>query len=245
MEGLALNGENVNIWPAYVSDNFFDVMGVQPMLGRFFRPAQGNSTDSDPVLVLSYSFWKRHFAGDRKIIGTIVSVSGRPVTVIGVAPKGFCGFSSILDTAFSGSTAVPKLATFRNAGGDVMRNFVLQAATFVLVATAAFSQQSAVSASNSEVSQKDEQQIQQLEAEMLNGEMNSDPVVFEKILADDCLNLPAGPDLTKANLVEGVRKSQGQAPPYIAREQDMHVYMLGDTAWKLKISRSTHQKAES
>ena len=111
-----------------------------------------------------------------------------------------------------------------------MRNFVLQAATFVLVATAAFSQQSAVSASNSEVSQKDEQQIQQLEAEMLNGEMNSDPVVFEKILADDCLNLPAGPDLTKANLVEGVRKSQGQAPPYIAREQDMHVYMLGDTA---------------
>jgi Domain of unknown function (DUF4440) len=115
-------------------------------------------------------------------------------------------------------------------GGDVMRNFVLQAATLVMVATAAFSQQSAVSASTSEVSQKDEQQIRQLEAELLRGEMNSDPVVFEKILADDCLNLPAGPDLTKAKFVEGVRKSQGQAPPYIAREEDMHVYMLGDTA---------------
>jgi hypothetical protein len=111
-----------------------------------------------------------------------------------------------------------------------MRNFVLQSATFVIVATAAFSQQSAVSPSISQVSQKDEQQIRQLEAGMLKGEMNSDPVVFEKILADDCLNLPAGPDLTKAKLVEGIRKSQGQAPPYIAREEDMHVYMLGDTA---------------
>ena len=64
---------------------------------------------------------------------------------------------------------------------------------------------------------------------MLKGEMNIDPVVFEKVLADDCLNLPAGPGLTKAN-VEGVRKSQGQAPPYIASVEDMHVYMLGDTA---------------
>jgi ketosteroid isomerase-like protein len=111
-----------------------------------------------------------------------------------------------------------------------MRNFVLQAATVLIVATAAFSQKSAVSASAGKVSQKDEQQIRQLEAEMLKGEMNSDPAVFEKIVADDCLMLPAGPDLTKARLVEGVYKSQGQAPPYIAREEDMHVYMLGDTA---------------
>jgi len=111
-----------------------------------------------------------------------------------------------------------------------MRNFVLKGAIFLIAATAAFSQKSAVSASASEVSQKDEQQIRQLEAEMLNGEMNSDPVAFEKILADDCLMLPAGPDLTKAKLVQGVLKSQGQAPPYIASEEDMQVYMLGDTA---------------
>ena len=111
-----------------------------------------------------------------------------------------------------------------------MRNFVIQAATFLIVATAAFSQKPGVPASTSEVSKKDEQQIRQLEAEMLNAEMNSDPVVFEKILADDCVMLPAGPDLIKAKLVGGVYKSQGQAPPYIASEEDMHVYMLGDTA---------------
>jgi len=111
-----------------------------------------------------------------------------------------------------------------------MRNLALLAAIFLIMATAAYSQKSAVAASGNEVSQEDEQQIRQLEEEMLKGEMNSDPVVFEKTLTDDCLHLPAGPDLTKAKLVEGIRKSQGQAPPYTARETDMHVYMLGDTA---------------
>jgi len=111
-----------------------------------------------------------------------------------------------------------------------MRNFVLQAATFLIVATAAFSQNPGVVPSTSEVSQTDEQQVRQLEAEILNGEMNNDPSVFEKILADDCLMLPAGLDFTKAKLVQGVRKSQGQAPPYTATDKDMHVYMLGETA---------------
>ena len=111
-----------------------------------------------------------------------------------------------------------------------MRNLVLLAAILLIMATAAFSQKSAVSATAGEVSQKDEEQIRRFEAEMLKGEMDSNPVVFEKILADDCLMLPAGPDFTKAKLVAGVHKSQGQAPPYIASEEDMHVYMLGDTA---------------
>lgn len=111
-----------------------------------------------------------------------------------------------------------------------MRSLVFKVATLLIAATAAFSQKPGVPTSTSEVSQKDEQQILQLEAEMLKGEMNSDPVVFEKILADDCLHLPAGPDLTKAKLIEGVRKSQGQAPPYTASEEDMRVYVLGDTA---------------
>jgi hypothetical protein len=140
------------------------------------------------------------------------------------------------DKTFSGGwPAVIELANFRHAGGDVMRSFAFRVVTFLIVATAAFSQKSGVPASTSEVSQKDEQQIRQLEAEMLKGEMSSDPAVFEKVLADDCLMLPAGPDLTKAKLVEGVTKSRGQAPPYIAREADMRVYMLGDTAAALYV----------
>ena len=111
-----------------------------------------------------------------------------------------------------------------------MRSFVFQAATFLIVATTVFSQKPADPVSTKDVSQKDEQQIRQLEEEMLKGEMNSDAAVFEKNLAADCLILPAGPDFTKAKLVEGIHKSQGQAPPYTATEEDMHVYMLGDTA---------------
>jgi hypothetical protein len=59
---------------------------------------------------------------------------------------------------------------------------VFKVATFLIVATAAFSQKPGVPASTSEVSQKGEQQILQLEAEMLKGEMNSDPAVVEKFM---------------------------------------------------------------
>jgi len=97
-EGLTLNGENINFWPAYVSDNFFDLMGVEPILGRFLPPTEDSSSSADPVLVLSYSFWKTRFGADPNILGKSVSVSGRPFTIIGVAPKGFHGFSSVLET---------------------------------------------------------------------------------------------------------------------------------------------------
>ena len=110
-----------------------------------------------------------------------------------------------------------------------MRSFVFQAAIFLIVTTAAFSQKPGVAASASEVSQKGELQILQIEAEMLTGEMNSDPAVVEKIYADDCIN-PSRADWSKAKLVKGVKEHQGQAPPYIASLEDMHVYMLGDTA---------------
>jgi ketosteroid isomerase-like protein len=111
-----------------------------------------------------------------------------------------------------------------------MRSLLVTVVSVLMVATATFSQKAVVLRSSNDASQKDEQQIRQLEAELLKGEMNSDPVVFERILADDCLHLPAGPDLTKAKLVEGVRKAQGQPPSYTAQVENMHVYMLGDIA---------------
>ena len=114
--------------------------------------------------------------------------------------------------------------------GNLMRNLVLVAATFLIMATATFSQTSAVSASTSEVSKKDEQQIRQLEAEMLKGEMNSDPAVVERIYADDWISVGGRTGWTKARLVPAISQAQGQAPPYIASQEDMHVYMLGDTA---------------
>jgi hypothetical protein len=118
-----------------------------------------------------------------------------------------------------------------------MRSFAFKVATFLIAATAAFSQKPGVAVSSSEVSQKGEQQILQLEAEMLKGEMNSDPAVVEKIYADDCIN-PSDPGWTKAKLVDGIKNDyRGQAPPYIASQEDMHVYMLGDTAIAMYVKK--------
>jgi len=117
-----------------------------------------------------------------------------------------------------------------------MRTFAFQTVTCLVMAVMSFSQNPAAAVS-ARHSQRDEQQIRQIEADMLKGEMHSDPAVFEEDLAEDCVNWPAGPDFTKARLVEGIRKSQGQAPPYTAEDEDMHVYILGDTAVAIYVKR--------
>jgi len=98
MDGFSMNGQNQSIWMDFVTTNFFQVMGIQPALGTFFQPANGKIDGSDPVLVLSYSFWQSHLGADPNVVGRSVSINGHPVTVIGVAPKGFGGILPILDT---------------------------------------------------------------------------------------------------------------------------------------------------
>jgi len=81
-----------------VTGNYFEVLGLRPTLGRLFLPSEGKTPGADPVIVLGYSFWKAGLGGDPAIVGSKVSVDGRPFTVIGVAPQGFHGLVSILDT---------------------------------------------------------------------------------------------------------------------------------------------------
>jgi len=68
--------------------NLFEVLGVQPILGRGFNP-QDQDVGAESVIVLSYDVWKNQFAGDMNIIGTIVEVEAEPERVIGVMPEGF------------------------------------------------------------------------------------------------------------------------------------------------------------
>ena len=70
------------------TDNFFDVFGVRPILGRTFLPGEQNSGKND-VVVLSYETWQKHFNGAADVVGKSVSVDGRAFTVIGVMPAGF------------------------------------------------------------------------------------------------------------------------------------------------------------
>jgi len=79
------------IYVANVSANFFDVLGIQPFLGRFFLPQEETRPDAVPYVVLSYSLWKTRYAADRAIVGKSIGIARHPVTVIGVAPERFIG----------------------------------------------------------------------------------------------------------------------------------------------------------
>lgn len=97
VDGLSVSGGKPDrIYTDYVSGNFFSVLGVQPLVGRFFRPSEGETPGADPVIVLGYSYWKQHFAGDSNVIGRHVSLGGHPVTIVGVTPREFRGFSPVL-----------------------------------------------------------------------------------------------------------------------------------------------------
>jgi putative ABC transport system permease protein len=72
-----------------VSGNYFDVLGLQPALGRLFVAADDVVPGANPVAVLSFSYWQRRFGTDPGILNQSVLVNGHPFTVVGVAPSGF------------------------------------------------------------------------------------------------------------------------------------------------------------
>ena len=73
------------------SGNYFDVLGLQPYLGRFFHAADEHGPNSAPYVVLSYAGWREHFEGDRGVVGRTVLLNKHPFVIIGVAPPGFVG----------------------------------------------------------------------------------------------------------------------------------------------------------
>jgi predicted permease len=70
-----------------VSDNYFQVLGVEPALGRLFSAGE----EPAPVAVLGHALWRQHFGADPGVIGSQVALNGKPVVVMGVAPEGFWG----------------------------------------------------------------------------------------------------------------------------------------------------------
>jgi predicted permease len=74
-----------------VSGNYFDVLGVGAAAGRTLGLDDDRTPGSHPVVVLSYAFWQRRFAGAPDIVGRSVTVNGTPFTVVGVAKRGFFG----------------------------------------------------------------------------------------------------------------------------------------------------------
>ncbi|MGA9475693.1 MAG: ABC transporter permease, partial [Terriglobales bacterium] len=74
-----------------VSANYFDAIGVRPILGRGFGPDEEVGSAAHPVAVISYQLWQNRFKGDPQIVGKTQRLNNVPHTIIGVAPEGFYG----------------------------------------------------------------------------------------------------------------------------------------------------------
>jgi putative ABC transport system permease protein len=97
---IARHGELVNIETAggpqhlladFVSGNFFEVLGVRPIIGRSFRNDDDHESTEHSVAILSYQFWQDSYGGDVSAWNAVLRVNGVPFRVVGVAPPGFRG----------------------------------------------------------------------------------------------------------------------------------------------------------
>jgi putative ABC transport system permease protein len=86
-------GEPIRITGARVTAQFFDVLGIEPALGRTFNPEE-DVPGSNHVVVLSDGLWQRQFGADPGIVGTLIPLNGETYTVIGVMPAGFRDFAT-------------------------------------------------------------------------------------------------------------------------------------------------------
>jgi predicted permease len=89
--GMQIDGATARGWGYAATGNYFDVLGVQPALGRFFHAADEHGLASAPYVVLSYDFWRRQFGRSPSVVGKTVQLNHHPFTVIGVAAEGFRG----------------------------------------------------------------------------------------------------------------------------------------------------------
>ncbi len=84
-------------WGEIVSTDYFDVLGVKAKVGRLFTGSDlDNAPGSNPVAVISERMWRQRFHGDPGLVGRVVRINQHPLTVVGIAPKGFHGTVPVL-----------------------------------------------------------------------------------------------------------------------------------------------------
>ena len=112
------NSQPMPVTGMLVAEGFFQTLGVEPSLGRSFK-SQEFVKHAQPVALLSYSFWKRQFAGDPSIVGRAIDLSNTSVTVIGVLPNTF-DFGSVFSPGAKVDLFTPYIMDdFRDDGNDL------------------------------------------------------------------------------------------------------------------------------
>src|SRR5436190_619061 len=92
---LTTGQEPQRVFAQLVTGNYFDVLGVRPAAGRFFAPDEDRTPGTHPVAVIGYGLWQRRFAGRPDAIGLTIALNRRSFTIVGVAPEGFKGVTSM------------------------------------------------------------------------------------------------------------------------------------------------------
>ena len=90
---MSLTGKSKpeRVWGMVASANYFDVLGVRPILGRGFLPTEDEKPGGAPVAVISYRFWQTHFGANPEIVGQTIEINQHPYTIVGVTPAVFQG----------------------------------------------------------------------------------------------------------------------------------------------------------
>ena len=89
--GMEANGVTRPVWGYEVSGQYFEVVGIQPLLGRLLQRADDDHPGASEAAVLSWPAWKNDFAADPNVVGKTVRVNKHPYTIVGVTPEGFTG----------------------------------------------------------------------------------------------------------------------------------------------------------
>jgi predicted permease len=89
-QGITLKAAGISAgrWGFFVTANFFEVLGVRPLLGRGFLPGE-DLPGAAPVAMLSHRFWQEEYQGEPDAVGSTVKVDGQPTTIVGVMPRDF------------------------------------------------------------------------------------------------------------------------------------------------------------
>lgn len=109
---LSGTGHPERIWGQLVSANFFDVLGVRPVLGRGFLPEEDTKPNGAPYAVISYRLWQARFAGSDSVVGRTLTLNKHPFTIVGVTDRFFQGSDTGLRAdLWVPMTMVPELMT--------------------------------------------------------------------------------------------------------------------------------------